>query len=66
MEPCRSYIAVHGEAAEVDRYQWFPGARDMGGGVEGGCGYDPLPAGNYSGVWENDRRLTRIADSGAG
>lgn len=46
MEPHHTEIAGHGEATEVDRYQWFPGARDMGGGIESGHRDDRFQAGN--------------------
>lgn len=49
LECCRTDITRHGEATEMDRYQWFSGARNMGGWTEGGCRDDRLQAGTYPG-----------------
>lgn len=58
--------AGHGEAAEMDRYQWCPGARDMGGGIEGCHGDDRLQASNYPGTLIEGRKSIRRANLGAG
>jgi len=66
VEPHRTYVGGHGEAAEVVRYSWFSGTGDMGGGIEGGCGGDRLQAGDYPGLSVKGENLTRVADLGAG
>ena len=66
MEHRRTPIGGYGEATEVDRYSWFSGAGDMGGGIEGGYGDDRFQTGDFPGSSIKGEDLTKIADPRTG